>query len=279
MPDPIDIKSLSGAEKFIAQKSDILNHNQKIEGDEVSIFNAAIKEYEKSGKQRFSVLGTVYERVGETFKIVRSFFQRDDKESLLTEGLPNDATRVETLVPPEILNITKDENKAPVKINTKFTANTSVSWDESQAPDEKTFEKALESLIPPNSKLKGQAKYFIEKSKKYGINPFFLVSIAMHESARGNSSAAQNHNNVGGINDTIQARKLHRKFFARDFSSVDDCIEIMAKTVAKRQSEQYTTVGKVAFSGRYCGKSEGHGWQKAVLSFMESLRTKYNSFT
>lgn len=103
---------------------------------------------------------------------------------------------------------------------------------------------------------------FIEKGEKYGVNPAVLASIAMHESGRGTSYAARVKNNVGGI--------MGKKSL-RNFDSVEDCIETMAKTVKKRLNQGYKDVASLGASGKYCAKSASKEWTKAVTKFLNQF--------
>ncbi len=110
--------------------------------------------------------------------------------------------------------------------------------------------------------LYGKGEVFIEKGEKYGVNPAVIASIAMVESGRGTSYAARIRNNVGGI--------MGRKGL-RTFSKVDDCIDVMARTLKKRKNENIKDVYQLGLSGKYCDKSVGAQWAKNVTLFLNKF--------
>lgn len=110
--------------------------------------------------------------------------------------------------------------------------------------------------------LYGKGEVFIEKGEKYGVNPAVLASIAMFESGRGTSYAARVKKNVGGI--------MGRKSL-RTFASVDDCIDVMAKTLQTRKNENIKDVYQLGLSGKYCDKSVGSEWAKNVMVFLNKF--------
>lgn len=104
---------------------------------------------------------------------------------------------------------------------------------------------------------------FIEKGNKYNVNPLVLMGIAMLESARGSSVAAVKKNNIGGI--------MGKKGL-RTFENVDDCIDIMAATIAKHsKNHNLKTVNDLAYSGKYCDKKVAKEWAKNVMYYVNKL--------
>lgn len=126
---------------------------------------------------------------------------------------------------------------------------------------------SFNNLLLQNEKkrnpMHNKAHVFVSKSKQYGVNPVVLMAIAMHESARGTSSAAKLKHNVGGV---MGAKSL------RHYSNVDSCIEDMAQIVSKHHSESHVnTVAELASSGKYCDKSVAKEWAENVLYYMKVL--------
>ena len=120
-------------------------------------------------------------------------------------------------------------------------------------------EKGAKAVKNP---LYNKGEVFIAKGEKYGVNPAVLASIAMFESGRGTSYAARVKKNVGGI--------MGRKGL-RTFSNVDDCIDVMAKTLQKRKNENIKDVYQLGVSGKYCDKSVGKEWSKNVMRFLRKF--------
>ncbi len=107
---------------------------------------------------------------------------------------------------------------------------------------------------------KGQS--FIDIAKKYNVNPTVLIAIAMQESGRGTSIAAVKMRNIGGI----YLNNKHAKF-----ENVEQCIEIMAKTIDTRIRENCKTINAIGQSGRYCDKSVSDLWVKNVVFFLNKM--------
>ena len=110
----------------------------------------------------------------------------------------------------------------PIKSATHMHSRTALTVEQ--------LDNAIEELIKPKSKkhsrnaLRGKGKVFMEMGEKYEVNPASILAIAMTESGRGVSSPALIKNNVGGLTG--------RKGLIK-YSSVDDCIEAMAKLLQK----------------------------------------------
>lgn len=191
------------------------------------------------------------------------------------EAAPRDNTRVEN-VEREVNENVENHNKKIKKGDlytrfvSKLSANSSITLNESPVFDKEVFTQALNSLVKDNSKMKNMGGAFIGSSIKdlfnKPLNPFIVVAIAMHESARGSSKAALQKNNIGGIMGKNGLRK---------FEKVEQCIDSITSTVNKRVTEGYTSIRKVGNSGRYCKKSVGAHWSAQVANFAEKLRAKY----
>ncbi len=128
-----------------------------------------------------------------------------------------------------------NRQKPPVKINSSDISGnvTTKSFDAANKID-KYFK---------NTPLDGLGKSFEEAEDKYGVNAFFLASIAAHESAYGSSKIARDKNNLFGF----QAYDGSPYKSARSFNSFQDGID----KVAKYLSEEYLNE-----NGRYyMGKS------------------------
>lgn len=114
--------------------------------------------------------------------------------------------------------------------------------------------------------LKGKAHKIMEVSNKYGICPYFLTAIAMHESANGKSRLARSQNNVCGI---------YRKGGYAWFDSVDDCLEFTASRLAGSIYANCQTVGDI--QKIYCpvGAANDVGtnfqWRSGVVMYMNKI--------
>lgn len=115
--------------------------------------------------------------------------------------------------------------------------------------------------------LSNKGEVFIREARKNNICPLFLVAIAMHESANGQSKFARYRNNVFGI---YMKGKYH------SFSSVDECIGFTAKLLAGRIYNKNPTI--VGVQKIYCpvgAKNDPKGinkyWLDGVMSKMKLL--------
>lgn len=167
--------------------------------------------------------------------------------------------------------ITMADKNADIKKVTLSAKNIIKSFELLENPYNKTaneFNKTLEELIPAgkngkeNNPLYGQGETFIELGSKYGINPAVIASIAMLESGRGTSYAALHKNNIGGIMGRNGLRK---------FDKVEDCIEIMARTIKKHSGKNIQTISELGSSGKYCDKSVGKEWSRQVKFYLKKF--------
>lgn len=89
-------------------------------------------------------------------------------------------------------------------------------------------------------KLGGLAPYrdaFIAAGNKYGIDPNFLMAIAMHETGKGTSSAFRNKNNAMGVSGSGGPRS---------FGSVEESIDYMAGQLKKNYFDKgLTTIRRI----------------------------------
>lgn len=147
-------------------------------------------------------------------------------------------------------------------------------WPEEKLDiDIDVFNEALNAILPEGSVLKDKGKVFVEASSDVSpgkrtqpSDPFLLVGISMHESACGMSKMAKDskRNNIAGL-------------AGKNFENVDSCINTLAGTIDHDVNvRKLSTVVKLAYSGKYCAKSSGPTWSKAVPKFAEQLRNKYN---
>lgn len=129
------------------------------------------------------------------------------------------------------------------------------------------YQEAFNNLLLENEKhknpLNNKAVIFDKKAKEYGVDPYVLIGIAMHESARGTSDATKLRHNIGGI---------MKKDGLKRFASFEQCIDEMAQTVQKHHHKsRLRTVKELAESG-YCGENEKEEWITNVMGYIRDLR-------
>lgn len=117
--------------------------------------------------------------------------------------------------------------------------------------------------------LRGKGQKFIEEAHKNNICPIFFASVAIHESAGGNSKMAKEKNNCFGI---YKNGRYHT------FDSIDQCIEFTAKLFASKlyAGGKNWTVGGI--QKVYCPVSASNDprglnkyWLDGVLGYMTKI--------
>ncbi len=106
--------------------------------------------------------------------------------------------------------------------------------------------KSGASAADIDAKLKGTAmeglgESFVNAESKYGVNAWFLTSLAIHESGYGSSAIAQEKNNLFGF----QAYDSSPYASAAKFSTKADSVDYVAKYL----SESYLTPGGTYYNG------------------------------
>lgn len=81
------------------------------------------------------------------------------------------------------------------------------------------------SNIPFTSKLKGTGQALVDAQNNYGVNALMALGVAINESAWGNSTIAQQKNNLFGLN-AVDSQPGQA---ANSFATVTDCINDFAK--------------------------------------------------
>lgn len=124
-----------------------------------------------------------------------------------------------------------------------------------------------------NEKLKGTGmeglgSAFADAEQKYGVNAWFLTSLAIHESAYGTSKIATEKNNLFGFRAYDASPFKSAKTYSSPAESVD--------SVAKYLSEKYLTPGAVYYSGESVesiGKkyATDTNWANAIKKHMVNL--------
>lgn len=121
-------------------------------------------------------------------------------------------------------------------------------------------------------KLGGLAPYrqaFINAGNKYGIDPNFLMAIAMHETGKGTSSAFRNKNNAMGVSGSGAPRA---------FGSVEDSIDYMAGQLKKYYFDKgLTTIQRIGAKYAPVGaandpKNLNASWTGGVSRYYGELR-------
>ena len=124
-----------------------------------------------------------------------------------------------------------------------------------------------------DSKLAGTAmaglgSAFSEAEEKYGVNAWFLTSLAIHESGYGTSKIATDKNNLFGFQAYDSSPYSSAKMYSSPAESVD--------SVAKYLSEKYLTAGGTYYNGvsidsigkRY---ATDPNWSSALKKHMTNL--------
>ena len=123
-----------------------------------------------------------------------------------------------------------------------------------------------------NSNLKGKlsnlGEQFIEAGRKYNINPTLLASIAMHETGKGTSRAANEKNNIAG---------MMGKDGLRNYDSVKDSIFDMARNLRQNYLDKgLDTIAKIGAKYAPVGADNdptglNNHWVKGVNNFFGTL--------
>lgn len=116
--------------------------------------------------------------------------------------------------------------------------------------------------------MEGLGNAFVQAEQKYGVNAWFLTSLAIHESAYGTSKIAQEKNNLFGFQAYDHAPFENAATFNSKEASIDH--------VAKYLSEAYLTPGGTYYNGvsidgigrRYATDPQ---WANKVKSHMANL--------
>lgn len=273
--------NIEGINKFLTTKGITLSNEEQTQLE--SIFTMADKSVHKEnedgyndGKLDFFEQSFFNKKIEEMIpaikdKVKEFFIGINDvnlKKTTKTPAAQADATKVVTNYPKEF-----ERNSAtPQALKTPITAKYSVTAKKDTVYDKEIMNQALNNLLKnQNSKLRDKAIAFLDSSQKdtltNKLDPFILIAISMHESANGNSKAAQQKNNIGGIMGKGGLRK---------FDNVESCIDSIANTVNKRVNEGKSTISSIGYSGRYCAKSAAPNWIRQVVTMSERLRKEYN---
>ena len=138
------------------------------------------------------------------------------------EGYIEASSLTSETLSPEIV----DENR-----KTKILSNVDIDMalNKSSGLTEKDFKKVLTNLSQDkNNIFKDNYKTFYEMDKKYNINGIFLASIAIHESAWGTSTIANDKGNLFGYG-AYDSSPYESSYAFNDYS---DGIETVAKALA-----------------------------------------------
>jgi hypothetical protein len=126
--------------------------------------------------------------------------------------------------------------------------------------------KQLDSQL--KGELSGQGLAFMRAGNKYGIDPAFLASVAMHETGNGTSNAVKNKNNVGG---------MMGKNGLMSFESIEKGIEAMASNLKRLYTDKgLTTIEEIQKKYAPVGaKNDPTGlnqhWVNGVTKYMSNF--------
>lgn len=110
--------------------------------------------------------------------------------------------------------------------------------------------------------LKGKGNAFCKAQEKYGVNALFLIGIAKHESGNGTSKIARERCNVAGMKG---------KHGWMRFSSVEECIDKMAKNI----KENYIDQNKRTVSQINRKYAKDTSWSSKILRFMKEIYAEW----
>ncbi len=99
-----------------------------------------------------------------------------------------------------------------------------------------------------------------DAAAQHGVDPVLMEAIIRHESANATSSAARRKNNLAGI----MGKKGQRKY-----QSKEECVQDLARLLAKYRAKGRTTVPQIARV--YCQSTSN--WIRHVNSYMGQIRS------
>lgn len=133
-----------------------------------------------------------------------------------------------------------------------------------------TIDSNLNRML--GGKLKGTGESFVKYSREYGLDPYLVAAIAMHETGNGTSPAVQNKNNVGGMmNPKTNWQTLSV------YDNIDDGIHAMVSNLKKSYFDQgLTSIPQIQQKYAPVGaKNDPKGlnkdWRSGVSSFYKQL--------
>ena len=99
-----------------------------------------------------------------------------------------------------------------------------------------------------------------DAAAQHGVDPVLMEAIIRHESANATSSAARRKNNLAGI----MGKKGQRKY-----QSKEECVQDLARLLAKYRAKGRTTVPQIARV--YCKSTST--WIRHVNGYMSQIRS------
>lgn len=136
-----------------------------------------------------------------------------------------------------------------------------------------TVDSNLDRLL--GGKLKGTGSSFAKYSREYGLDPYLVAAIAMHETGNGTSPAVQNKNNVGGMmNPKTNWQTLSV------YDNIDDGIHAMVSNLKSGYFDQgLTSLAQIQQKYAPVGAANdsrnlNRYWQSGVTSYYKQLAGK-----
>jgi hypothetical protein len=153
-------------------------------------------------------------------------------------------------------------DKLYLKILKENTDQNAVNYDEV----EQRIKNFLNSEAP---NLSMYSQNFVDSARKYNIDPYLMVSIALLETGRGTSDLFKNKNNIGGLYDSKNKRYMN-------FGTVPESIDLKAKTIQKLTNQGLDTIDKLATKYAPVGaandpKGLNKNWPGSVKSFYSQI--------
>lgn len=120
-----------------------------------------------------------------------------------------------------------------------------------------------------NSTLSNTGNIFAEKSLKYGVNPYLMVAISLHETGCKwtCSNLVKNCNNVGGIKGTPSCNGGS----FRSFSTLEEGIDYFISNISRNYYNQ-GLINADLMEYKYSGGSTT--WAMKVNNYMDAIKAK-----
>ena len=279
----INIGDFTGIYRAIAEKANI-NGGNTLEGREINLFYEAKNTIDKS-KSIFQFDGKTYDSEGKLYTGKAPLIAEPDATVVKFpwQPTPNDFLKAEEArlknkkalqqVDEYVQKAENEKQKAkPVKT---ITGNYSVSFDKNNYDDKDTLTEAMNNRIfryikihnSSSSALLDKAYLYLKNAEEKGVDPFILIAINLYESSYGTSSAAINHNNIGGLK--VGGKVKHCKDIN---SSIAESANVLSK------NKHHGNLQNVARNGNYVygQQAERQLWLKDVISIANGLREEYN---
>ena len=114
----------------------------------------------------------------------------------------------------------------------------------------------------------GLGNSFVEAEQKYGVNAWFLVGLAAHESAYGTSRIAQSKQNLFGFQAYDSSPYASAKRFDSFEESIDAVASYLKENYLTENGKYYNGLGIDAVNKRY---ATDQNWANAIASNINNM--------